>query len=265
MPKQPSNSAQYLSVAYSLALQAGSIIKSELQLGIKREWKSDATPVTVVDRQINQLVIDTIHEEFPQHSILSEEASDLSRSKEFVWVCDPIDGTFPFMHGIPICTFTLALVHNGLPILGLIYDPFMGRMFSAQVGQGTKLNDNIIHPGMDKTLNNTTIGVVFWEDNMDIFTPLLAKLTGAGGKIIDLCSVAYMDALVAAGELSAVIYPGFSAHDSAAAKIIIEESGGIFTSLTGEIDRYDSPVHGHIAAANPVVYRKISSILKEIL
>ena len=251
-----------MAVAQSLALKAGKIIKTELKLGITREWKADATPVTAVDQQINQLVIDTIHEEFPEHSILAEEGSDLSRSQEYVWVCDPIDGTFPFMHGIPISTFTLALVRNGQPILGLIYDPFMERLFSAEQGQGTRLNGELVHPLQNTEIVNTTIGVVFWKGNMDIFTPLLTKLTDAGGKIIDLCSVAYMDALVSTGELSAVIFPGFSAHDSAAAKIIIEESGGIFTSLTGEIDRYDAPVHGHIAAANPAIYDQIQSLLR---
>lgn len=259
---QPSNDSRYFAVAHSLALQAGSIIKAELKLGITRKWKSDATPVTVVDQQVNQLVIDTIHSEFPEHSILAEEGSDLTRSKEFVWVCDPIDGTFPFMHGIPISTFTLALVQNGQPILGLIYDPFMDRLFTAQMGQGTKLNSETIHPSAVRTIENTTIGVVFWKGNMDIFSPLLTKLTDAGGKIIDLCSVAYMDALVTTGELSAVIFPGLSAHDSAAAKIIVEESGGIFSSLTGEIDRYDEPVHGHIAAANPKIYAQIQSLLR---
>lgn len=262
MPNPRNNSDSYFSVAHSLALQAGAIIKSELHLGIKREWKSDQTPLTIVDQQVNQLVIDTIHREFPAHSILAEEGSDLSRSKEFVWVCDPIDGTFPFMHGIPVSTFTLALVQNGNPIFGLIYDPFMERMFSAQLGKGTILNNNPVHPLQDKTIKNTTIGVVFWKGNMDIFTPLLVKMTDAGGKIIDFCSVAYMDALIAAGEFSAVIFPGLSAHDSAAAKIIVEEAGGVFTSLTGETDRYDAPVHGHLAAANQAIYDQIRSFLR---
>lgn len=259
---QANNTAKYFAVAHDLALKAGSIIKDKLELGIKREWKSDATPVTVVDQQINQLVIDTIHQEFPDHSILAEEGSDLSRSQEYVWVCDPIDGTFPFMHGIPISTFTLALVQSGQPLLGIIYDPFMDRLFSAQKGQGTMLNGQPVQPLSAQSLKNTTIGVVFWKGNMDIFTPLLAKLTEKEGKIIDLCSVAYMDALVTTGELSAVIFPGLSAHDSAAAKIIVEESGAVFSSLTGEIDRYDAPVHGHIAAANTAIYTEIQSLLR---
>ena len=231
-------------------------------MGIKRYWKSDHTPVTAIDTEVNQLVIETIHAEFPQHSILAEEGSDLTHSREFVWVCDPIDGTFPFMHGIPVSTFTLALVHNGQPILGVIYDPFMERMFVAEKGQGATLNGVAVHTGTDPSMHNKSIGVVFWKDNLDVMLPVIDKVSHAGGKILNLCSVAYMDALVAVGEFAAVIYPGFSAHDSAAAKVIVEEAGGVFTSLTGEVDRYDRSVHGHIAAANQAIYDQIQSLLR---
>jgi myo-inositol-1(or 4)-monophosphatase len=251
------------SVAKDLSRVAGQIIKDNLKIGTEREWKADHTPVTVVDKQINQLVIDTIHREFPDHSILAEEGSDMSRSKQYVWVCDPIDGTFPFMHGIPVSTFTLALLEDGQPILGIIYDPIMDRLFSAVHGEKTKLNEVEIKTTSVSTISDTTIGVVFWEGNMHIFTPLLAKLVEHGGKIIDLCSIAYMDGLVASGELSAVVFPGASAHDSAAAKIIIEGAGGVFTSLTGEVDRYDQPVHGHLACANQSIYSEIKSLLSK--
>lgn len=249
-------------VATNLARHAGQIIRSSHQLGIKRDWKSDHTPVTLVDRQINQLVLDTIHTEFPQHSILAEEGSDLARSQEFVWVCDPLDGTIPFMHGIPVCTFTLALVSHGQPVLGVIYDPFTDRLFSATKGAGATLNSHPIHTSTStSSLEDSSVGVVFWKENMQIFSSLLPQLVAHGSKIFNLVSIAYMDSLVAVGEFSATIFPGLSAHDSAAAKIIVEEAGGVFTSLTGEVDRYDQSVHGHIAAANPAIYREIKALL----
>lgn len=261
MQLEPSNLKKAFSVAKKITLVAGKIIKDNLKLGRKRTWKSDHTPVTNIDIQINQMVIDSIHRDFPDHSILAEEGSDMTRSSQYVWVCDPIDGTFPFMHGIPVCTFTLSLLEDGLPILGIIYDPFMDRMFTSCLGEPSKLNGTVIHTSLVESIKDTTIGVVFWKGNMDVFTPLLAKLTDQGGKIIDLCSVAYTDALVASGELSAVIFPGHSPHDSVAAKIIVEGAGGVFTSLTGEVDRYDRPVHGHLACANKAVYSQIKSLL----
>lgn len=256
----PGNSPR--TIAINLAHSAGSIIKSNLILGTARDWKADHTPVTTIDKRINALVLSTIHEHFPTHSNLAEEGSDLTRSKEFVWVCDPLDGTFPFMHGIPVSTFALALVQDGQPVLGVIYDPFMDRLFVGEKGQGTTLNGQIVRTSPAKNIKDASIGVVFWEGNIPIFTPLLDKLVDHGGKIFNLVSIAYMDAMVAAGEFAAVIFPGLSAHDSAAAMIIVEEAGGVFTSLTGELDRYDQPVHGHIAAANQDIYNQIASLLR---
>lgn len=262
MPPIPiSDFSRYEQVAKSLAKDAGTIIKDNLQLGIKRTWKSDDTPVTQVDKAINAMVISRLNKEFPEHSILAEEGSDLSRSKEYLWVCDPIDGTFPFMHGIPVSTFTLALVSDGNPILGLIYDPYTDRLFFASTDKPTTLNDQLVYPSQITTLKDATIGVVFWQDNMSIFTPLLSKLVAHGAKIINLCSVAYMDSLVSCGELASVIFPGTSAHDSASAKIIIEQAGGVFGSLTGELDRYNAPVHGHIASCNIQVDQQIRELL----
>lgn len=248
-------------IAINLAKEAGQIINSHLKLGITHEWKNDHTPVTTVDKQINQIVIDTIHREFPLHNILAEEESDLSNSSEYVWVCDPLDGTFPFIHGIPVSTFTLALTKNGIPILGIIYDPFTDRLFSAITGKGAHINGLPIHTSSVKSLSDASVGVVFWQGNMNTFASLLPKLVERGSKIFNLVSIAYMDALVASGDFAATIFPGLSAHDSAAAKIIVEEAGGIFTSLTGEIDRYDAPVHGHIATANSFIHEQIQTLL----
>ncbi len=258
---QPSD----LVIANALALEvsqiAGEIIKSNLTLGINREWKADHTPVTSIDQQINQLVLNKISKVFPNHNILAEEGSNLGHASQFTWVCDPIDGTFPFMHGIPVSTFTLSLVQDGIPILGVIYDPFQDRLFECVQGQPTLLTGNPIQTNQSATINNGTIGVVFWQDNQDFMFPLMDKLAAKGAKFINLCSIAYMDALVAAGELTATIFPGKSAHDSAAAKIIIEGAGGVYTSLHGQDQRYDAPCDGHLGCANQVVHQQILQLL----
>ncbi len=254
-----------LVIAHALALDlahlAGDIIKSNLTLGIAREWKADHTPVTAIDKQINQLVIDKIHSIFPSHNILAEEGSAKGQSSKYTWVCDPIDGTFPFMHGIPVSTFALSLVEEGNPILGIIYDPFQDRLFESVLGQPTMLTNSPIQTNSQAILADSTVGVIFWKDNQSFMFPLMDKLATKGVKFIDLCSIAYMDALVAAGELSATIFPGKSAHDSAAAKIIVEGAGGVFTSLHGQSQRYDSVCDGHLAAANASIHQQILSFL----
>lgn len=61
-----------------------------------------------------------------------------------MWVCDPIDGTAQFASGVPVSTFSLALVHNGEPILGVIYNPFTKELYSAVKGSQAKLNNTFI-------------------------------------------------------------------------------------------------------------------------
>ena len=253
--------SKYLDFASSLAKDAGKIIRQNLSVGTPRTWKDNQTPLTVVDTKINDLVLARIHDTFPTDSILAEEGSDLSRSMDSVWVCDPLDGTFPFMHGIPVSTFTLAFVKNGVPQVGVIYDPFTDRLYAAERGRGATLNGTAVHTRAAMSLKNESVGVVFWEGNMDLFTPFLGKLVESGGKVFNLVSIAYMDALVAAGEFAATIFPGKSAHDSAAAKIVVEEAGGIFTSLRGAEQKYDREVDGHIAAANSAIYGELARLL----
>src|SRR4051812_43111403 len=84
----------------------------------------------------NALVLKTIKTRFPDHSILSEEGDDFSEEHDYVWICDPVDGTHNFSHGVPTATFALALVHKGEPMLCVILDPFLKRLFYAEKGKG---------------------------------------------------------------------------------------------------------------------------------
>ena len=260
---QPNDLNKALDVAIEISSQSGQLIKDSLEIGIKRDWKSDDTPVTAVDKKVNQLVIDTISKEYPDHSILAEEGSLTKENAPYTWVCDPIDGTFPYMHGIPIVTFTLALVNSqGDTLLGLIYDPFTSRRYTATLGQGAYLNGQKLKTNQTlMSLNHTSVGVVYWGDNKSYMTPLVDKLLDKGAKVFAPNSIAYMDALVAAGEFSATIFPGLSAHDSAAASCIVTEAGGVYRSMDDKVERYDRPCNGHIAAANEIVYSHIRRLM----
>ena len=86
----------YKNFALDLAHQAGAIIKANFTLGMKKEWKADNTPLTQTDLTINQMVLDAVHKTFPGQGILAEEGNDYTPDQEYIWVCDPVDGTIPF-------------------------------------------------------------------------------------------------------------------------------------------------------------------------
>ncbi len=251
-----------LNFAIDLAKKAGEIIKANFVFGMKKEWKKDNSPVTETDLKINQLVIDSVKKEFPDHKILAEEGSDMSGNGDYVWVCDPVDGTIPFSHGVPTCVFSLALVKNGESILGVVYDPFMDRMYSAVKGQGAFLNGDKISVSKANTIKNTIVGLTFWKEAPFQFYESEKILKENSVKLINVLSVIYMSMMVASGEFSTVVFPGNAAHDAATVKIIVEEAGGKVTDLFGNEQRYDRETKGFLAT-NGILHDEFLRIIKE--
>src|SRR3989338_11702533 len=239
---------EFKDFAVDLAKEAGDIIRTNFVLGMKKEWKADSSPLTETDTKINSLVIDEVRKNFPAHSVIAEEGSSIQEGSEYVWVCDPIDGTIPFSHGIPTCVFSLALVKDGVPVVAVVYDPFMDRLFTAEKGNGAQLNGTTIHVSPAKTLKNAVVGVRVWKFFQRFhFSYAMHNLDHQYDVIpINLMSVIYEGVLVACGELAATFYQHVYAHDVAALKLIVEEAGGKVTDLFGNEQRYDGKIKGAV-------------------
>src|SRR3990167_6068976 len=227
----------YKNFVIDLAYKAGERMRKDFVLGMKKEWKKDKTPVTVTDIFVNQLVIDSISKKFPEHSILAEEISNLKDS-EHVWVCDPIDGTVPFSHGTPTFGFSLALVHDGEPKLGVLYDPILDRMIYAEEGKGAFLNGKRVKVSPRKTLPMSVIDI---GDRRMQYAKLV--LSEKDVHITRMASCVYAGLLLAAGEYTGVVYSYQNPWDAAGVKIAVEEAGGKVTDLLGKEQRYDRPIN----------------------
>ena len=254
----------YKDFAVDLARKAGEIMKNNFSLGMKKEWKSDNTPLTVTDTTINHHVITSIKEAFPSHAVLGEEESALNTPSEYIWVCDPVDGTIAFSHGIPVSTFSLALTRKGESILGVIYDPYMDRMVVAEKGKGAFLNGNKISVSTSNKLDHTVVAMEYWNPDMvdcNYFS-MRKQLLEKGIKIISFWSYVYSGMLVASGELSVATFAGKAPWDVAAVKVIVEEAGGKCTDIFGNEQRYDKTVNG-LVASNGLLHEEIISMLKK--
>ena len=225
--------APYIETALELAKEAGKIMLKNFTLNMKKEWKEDGGKpsmfVTETDLVINDLVLKTIKKHYPDHSILSEEGDDFNEAHEYVWICDPVDGTHNFSHGLPTFSFALALVQSGQPILSVILDPFMDRLFHAEKGKGAFLNGNRIHVNKNAGLKKTVIGAGKIKKVRNLF-PFMDNAYDYGVSFVTGLSIHYMCALVAAGEFSAALFGGTSAHDMTAGKLLVEEAGGSQTN-----------------------------------
>ncbi len=254
---------EYLKFAKSVALEAGEIMSKHFTAGIKKDWKKDSTPVTIADTEINALVIERVKDTYPDHSVWGEEENHNLGSK-MTWVCDPVDGTMPYSHGLPICAFMLALVEDGRPVVGVVYDPFMKRMFAANKGGGAFLNDEKISVSERADFKNALIdeeGITHsTKPIVAVSHDFLDDLISAGAQITQFWSVGLPSALVAAGEFTATLFNVPKPEDGAAIKVIVEEAGGKVTDLFGNEQRYDGPTKGFIAS-NGRVHQQLVDLL----
>lgn len=159
-----------LDVAIAAAKRAGAHMKTHLSSARVEKTKSNKDDlVTVVDKQCQDLVFQTITAAFPTHELLGEEnvqpGSEASAqalrelvSKEWLWIVDPIDGTTNFVHKRPASVVSVACAHKGEVVVGVIYDPYRDEIFTAQRGRGAQCNGRDVRVSTEATFSEALIG-----------------------------------------------------------------------------------------------------------
>jgi myo-inositol-1(or 4)-monophosphatase len=255
---------EYLEFAKQLAKEAEKIALNYFGFDTENTWKENNTPLTKADTEINDLVIKRINETYPDHSVQGEEKNDKKENSKYVWVCDPIDGTMPFSNGLPMFTFSIALVdqENGQPILGLVNDPVMKNMYWAYKDGGAYRNGKKILVVKNTTLTNTYLSTDGSGRDIGFSNlPLLKSLSEKKCKVMKLLSVIYGGVQVANGKFVGTVFFNSYAHDVAALKIITEEAGGKVTDLNGEERRYDQDGIGCVIS-NGILHDEILECVK---
>jgi histidinol-phosphatase len=125
--------------------QAGRVTLGHYQRGVTAERKADNSPVTVADREAEQLLRELIQRYWPEHGVLGEEYGRSAADAPYTWIIDPIDGTKSFMAGVPLYANLLALTHHGRPLLGVANFPALGEMVYATRGGGCFWNGRRAH------------------------------------------------------------------------------------------------------------------------
>ncbi len=250
--------------AKKLSKEAEEIALKYFSFETETTWKSDNTPLTQADTEINDLVIKRINEKYPDHSIYGEEKSNRRENSKYIWVCDPIDGTMAFSCGLPIFVFSIALVDqsNGLPILGLVNDPVMKNMYWAYKGGGAYRNGKKISVSKDAALKNTYLntgasGRTVGFSNL----PLMKTLSEKKCAVMRYPSFIYGGIQVANGKYIGAVYYERHGHDVAALKIITEEAGGKVTDLNGNERRYDENGTGCVLS-NGILHKELLDIVQ---
>ncbi|MFZ9745044.1 MAG: inositol monophosphatase family protein [Opitutaceae bacterium] len=225
-------------------------------------WKADGTRVTAVDIAISEGIFRDLARAFPHDQFLSEElpnpAGPVPVGSAFAWILDPIDGTNNFALGIPQCAIALALLWDGEPVYGVIYDLGRRRLLHGGPGHGVFDGDAPVRVSDRLRSRETLVGFHSPGDRalLPAATAVLAdfKIRGLGSATLHL-------AYVAAGLLDGCVDFNVKIWDLAAAIPLVRAAGGEVHFLNGE----QLPVRRFDLAMPRIVYLAGSPALCRLL
>ncbi|KAA8997145.1 inositol monophosphatase [Paenibacillus spiritus] len=265
----------YTAVAINAAAKAGEFIKS--RQGQIKEVGTKASAqdlVTEVDKGVEQMVRRLVMTHYPHHAFLGEESvepgtplADFARREaeknEYLWVVDPVDGTVNFVHGFPFYCVSIALYIKGELSVGIIYDPIRDEMFVAEKGKGAYRHGIKTRVSAERKLDDSLLAVGFPPDRVHAQPANLAGLQALLPKVRSVRaagSAALHLAYVAAGRVSGYCEFGLSPWDCAAGVLMVTESGGTVTEISGAPYTIGSR---NIAATNGLIHDELLTTLRE--
>jgi myo-inositol-1(or 4)-monophosphatase len=224
---------------------------SHFRTGGEHWFKGPGQVVTAADVEVDRLLYETLIGAFPGDAWLSEERADdgarLRRGR--VWVVDPIDGTRAFASGLPEFAISVALLVDGIPVLGVVANPATGERFEAERSCGAWQGAARLRTSALGTLEGARLLSSRTEMRRRHWAALMPEAV-----FTDLSSLAYKLALVACGRFDGLISLRASHDwDIAAALLLIEEAGGLLTSADGADLALNQPEPRHpglVAAGN---------------
>ncbi|WP_430441665.1 inositol monophosphatase family protein [Shinella sp.] len=183
--------------------------------------------VSIADRTVEKLIRERVEATFPGDGFLGEEFGHTAGSSGYTWVVDPIDGTAPFISGMPTWCVSIAVLHDNEPVIGVIGAPCHNELYAAATGRGAKLNGKVLTLDPTRNVRNAMTGIgANSHVTPDAMADIIRRLLQAGGTFIRNGSGALMLAYVAAGRLVGYYEPYMHAWDCLAGYCLVKEAGG---------------------------------------
>ncbi|MBD2137371.1 inositol monophosphatase [Anabaena sp. FACHB-1237] len=257
----------FLDIATEAALAAGVVLQDylgKLEDAVTEKGRPGDL-VTAADKASEQVILDVLSRHFPDHSILAEESGQLgNQENEYLWAIDPLDGTTNYAHQYPCFAVSIGLLINGVPQVGVIYDPFHDELFQAAAGLGATRNRRAIQVSQTNELSKSLLVTGFAYDRRETsdnnyaefchLTHLTQGVRRGGAAALDL-------AYVSCGRVDGYWERGISPWDVIAGIILVEEAGGKVTAYNGEPVNIAS---GRILATNGHLHDRLSETLLQV-
>jgi len=255
-----------LQIAIEAALEAGKYLKKNVGKirHIERKGEQETNLVTEIDKKAEETIIRRIKKHFPDHNFLGEESGSAEIKSEYRWIIDPLDGTVNYTHSLPIYSVSIGLEHKGKIVLGVVYDPSLDELFTAEKGKGARLNkkriqvsktsrliESLVVTGFPYTVNKTP------EPDITHFRNFIIEAQGVrrlGSAALDL-------SYVACGRFDGFWEGTLNPWDMAAGVLLVTEAGGTWTDYRG----FPSNVYNkQMLATNGLIHEQMMGVLKKV-
>ncbi|QOV24461.1 inositol monophosphatase family protein [Anabaenopsis elenkinii] len=251
----------FLDIATEAALAAGAVLQGYLGKleGAIIEKGRPGDLVTAADKASEAEILSILRRHFPQHSILAEESGKLgNQDNQYLWAIDPLDGTTNYAHQYPAFAVSIGLLVDGVPQVGVIYNPFHDELFRAATGLGATRNRYSIQVSEISDLSKSLLVTGFAYDRRETsdnnyaefchLTHLTQGVRRSGSAALDL-------AYVACGRVDGYWERGISPWDVVAGVVLLQEAGGKVTAYDGSPFNIES---GRILATNGKIHDQLS-------
>lgn len=236
---EPAAVSARMELALRIAREAGEITVQHFRRGVRVEWKSDASPVTVADRESESHLRAEIARAFPDDAILGEEYGEQPGRSGYRWILDPIDGTKSFIHGVPLYGTLIGIVGGDESLGGVIHIPALretawgsrGEPAWHQVGSEPPQPARVSSTAKlaDALVLTSEIEGYGKSQRWDVLQRL-----GEAARITRTWGDAYGYLMVAVGRGDVMIDPRMHIWDAAAVQPVLEAAGGAFTDWNGQ-------------------------------
>jgi inositol-phosphate phosphatase/L-galactose 1-phosphate phosphatase/histidinol-phosphatase len=250
---------EFVEFALRLADAAGAVVRKYYRAKLTIESKADASPVTIADREAEQVLRGMIRAAYPDHGIEGEEFPGERLDAEFVWWLDPIDGTKSFVVGRPLFGTLIALTRAGRPVLGVIDQCILIERWVGVTGERSTWNGQPIRvracPALEQAVLSATSPQMFTRTQRAAMARLeqAVRFPVYGGDC-------YAYGLLAKGFIDLIVEADLDVHDFMALVPVIEGAGGLVTDWQGAAltPASDGRI---VAAGDPRVHERALKLL----
>ncbi|MBI4592882.1 MAG: inositol monophosphatase [Candidatus Rokubacteria bacterium] len=251
-------------MAIDAARAAGHLLRREFSGPRRISYKGGPTDlVTEMDARAEAIVVQALHEAFPDDGVLAEEGGGSPGRSGRRWIVDPLDGTTNYAHGVPLFGVSIGLEADGRVILGVVYDPSRDELYVAERGQGAFLGDQRLTVSPTAALGESLLATGFpynireaTDNNLAESAAFSLRARGVrrfGSAVLDL-------AWVAAGRFDGYWELRLGPWDVAAGSLLVEEAGGRVSDLRGGLLDLTTPA---VVASNGRIHDAMLAVLKE--